>query len=227
MTRHLRFRQAVLPYTPRFAYAAQLVWRRTPIWRRAGAIFVHIPKNGGTSINVALYGRFMGHLTAAEIRRWAPRTFAALPSFAVTRNPWDRCLSAWRYVRAGQGAGRGPPVPVDRPERYRLPELATFERFVEEWLPSQELSQLDQVFHPQLPYIADSEGRVLVSFLGRIEDIGEVAAFLARSVGGAPRIGHVNRTGEPGHYREWYTPRMRDIVACVYADDVERLGYDF
>lgn len=227
MTPYLKFRRAVLPYTPRFAYAAQLIWRRAAIWRRAGVIFIHIPKNGGTSINLALYGRFMGHVTAAEVRRWAPRTYAALPSFALTRNPWDRCLSAWRYVRAGRGSGGGPAVIVDRPERYQAPEFATFERFVEEWLPGQELSALDQVFHPQFPYVADAGGRVLVSFLGRIEDMTALEAFLSRNLGRAPQIGHVNRTGAPGHYRAWYTPRTRDIVARIYADDVERLGYDF
>ncbi len=72
-------RASVINALPEPAYAAQQVWRRTPRWRKAGAIFIHIPKNGGTSINVALYAMFMGHYTASEVRQFAPRTFKDLP----------------------------------------------------------------------------------------------------------------------------------------------------
>ncbi|GAH07415.1 unnamed protein product, partial [marine sediment metagenome] len=63
----------------------------------------HIPRNGGTSINNALYGRFMGHYTARDVRFWAPDLFGRLPSFAVTRNPWARLLSAYRFAEKQSG----------------------------------------------------------------------------------------------------------------------------
>jgi len=59
-------------------------------------VFVHLPKTGGTSVRKALDGgverRFFGHL---------PDSFRHLSSFAVTREPRARFLSAFRMFKYG------------------------------------------------------------------------------------------------------------------------------
>ena len=57
-----------------------LVARRTPLWLKAGIVFIHIPKAAGTAINEALYGQFMGHVRAADIERWALRPSKPYPA---------------------------------------------------------------------------------------------------------------------------------------------------
>lgn len=203
----------------------RLVLRRAPLWREAGLIFVHVPKNGGTSINTAIYGRFMGHVRVRDIERVRPGLLEELPSLAVTRNPWARALSAWRFARRGASMAEGPQI--RHAARYDRPEFASFERFVLDWLPGRDLDREDYVFRPQSHFLLDRAGQTGVTHLGRIEKPESYLPFLEETLGRPVEIGHVNRTGGGGHYREAYTPEMRDAIAQCYAADLERFGYDF
>lgn len=213
-----------LPEPIRFG---SLVFRRRHLWVKAGVIFIHVPRNGGTSINTALYGRFMGHYSARDVRIWAPDLFGRLPSFAVTRNPWARLLSAYRFARAGRAIDGPAGVGIRHPERYQAPVFGSFERFVVEWLPERDLSKEDLVFRLQSGFVLERDGEVLVSHLGRLEALSELETYLTRTLGRPLKIGHINRTGDILPYRMAYTAEMRDIVARAYGQDVEAFGYEF
>jgi chondroitin 4-sulfotransferase 11 len=206
---------------------ALLVRRRSRYWLRAGIVFIHIPKAAGTSFNEALYGRFMGHPRADDLRRWAPAAVNALPSFSVTRNPWDRLLSAYRFAKAGQGIGDSYRAGMWRPHLYRGPEFETFERFVEEWLAPRDAARLDGIFQPQSWFLCDARGELLVDHAGRLEDLGPTYDFIARHVGPISPVGHANRSGEPIDYRSRYTTRLARLVGDIYREDIERFGYKF
>ncbi len=195
-------------------------------WTGAGIVFVHIPKAAGTSINQALYGRFMGHARAREIRRYAPAEVNALPFFSVTRNPWDRLVSAYRFARLGAGVG-GLVAGISNPGQYRAPEFATFERFVREWLAPSDLHRLDNVFQPQWPFVCDHERKPMVDHVGRVEALGPTHAFIERTLGRPVRFERQNRSGQDVDYRSFYTPALAAMVGEIYRDDVEIFGYDF
>lgn len=206
---------------------ALLIRRRTGYWLGAGIVFVHVPKAAGTSINEALYGRFMGHPRAREIVRWAPASVKALPRFSVVRNPWDRLVSAWRFARAGKGVGESYRAGMVRPERYRVPEFETFERFVTEWLAPRDLTRLDGVFQPQWLFLCDRERQLLVDHVGRLEDLGPTLDFVRERTGRTIDLAQANRSGEAVDYRSLYTPQLADLVGRIYADDVRLFGYSF
>lgn len=203
----------------------QLALRRAHAWQEAKLIFVHVPKNGGTSINNALYGRFMGHYRVCDIERVRPDLFRTLPSLAVTRNPWARTYSAWNFARKGTEMKDG--AQIQNAALYKAPEFASFERFVMEWLPGRNLEREDYVFRPQSHFLLTRENEVGVSHLGQIEDSETYRPFLEETLGRRVDIGHLNRTTDLSRYSEAYTSAMRDVVARCYAADFERLDYDF
>jgi len=206
---------------------AVIVRRRSKLWLNAGILFIHVPKVAGTSINFALYGRFMGHVRATDIERWASPQLKALPSFAVTRNPWDRLVSAYRFAKRGRGVGGAYQAGVFRPEQYRIPEFENFERFVTEWLAERDLEKLDRIFQPQTLFVCDGSGKLLVDHVGPLEDMSSTRRFLLRHMGRVPPIEHSNSSGRTVDYREFYSPRLVRIVGRLYADDVNSFGYSF
>jgi hypothetical protein len=206
---------------------ALLVRRRAEYWRRAGIVFIHVPKVAGTSMNEALYGRFMGHPRALDLKRWAPPDVKALPSFSLTRNPWDRLVSAYRFASAGQGVGESYRAGMWKPERYRVPEFESFERFVRDWLAPRDATKLDGVFQPQWLFLCDRRMNLLVDHVGRLEDLGPTYDFIARVLGSAPRIARANRSGDSADYRGFYTPELTKIVGDIYRRDAEMFGYEF
>jgi hypothetical protein len=214
-------------WLPEGLQRAILVHRREALWRRAGIVFIHIPKAAGTSINQALYGRFMGHVHASDVERWGSTQLLALPAFAVTRNPWDRLVSAYRFARRGSGIGGEIQAAVSRPEQYRIPQFETFESFVRTWLAQRDVTTLDGIFQPQCLFVCDAAGKPLVDHLGRVDKLNDTYDFIRKSIGGFDPIERTNLSGEMVDYRTYYTAELAEIVGRIYEEDVALFGYDF
>jgi len=206
---------------------AVLVRRRTAVWLKAGILFVHIPKAAGTSINEALYGRFMGHAHASDVERWGSEKLRALPSFAVTRNPWDRLVSAYRFARRGHGVGGEIQAGVRGPQQYQVPEFETFEAFVTDWLATRDVRRLDGIFQPQSPFVCGSDGGLLVDHVGRVEDLAPTLDFVRNTTGRSVHVERSNRSGERANYRDFYTAELAELVRSIYRQDIEMFGYEF
>lgn len=206
---------------------AVLVRRRARLWMTAGIVFVHVPKAAGTSINEALYGRFMGHPRATDIRRWAPRHIQALPSFSVVRNPWSRLVSAYQFVKRGRGSGESFVARIWNHQIYQVPEFSDFERFVNEWLMPRDVRKLDGVFQPQSLFICDRSNAPLVDHIGRFEDLDLTIKYIAEQTGRTVVFGHANRSGGDIDYRNFYTPSLARQVGDIYSIDIENFKYEF
>ena len=72
-----------------------------PISRENNLIFVHIPKNAGTSIQEKFkMEQAGGHQTSQQMRNENPKLWGDYNSFCVVRNPWDRMVSNYYYCLA-------------------------------------------------------------------------------------------------------------------------------
>lgn len=222
-------RHVAQSYLPAPVYRFQQIKRRASLFEEAGIVFVHVPKNAGTSISAAIYGRFVGHVWASDLDRWGGPRLRALPRFSVVRNPWDRCLSAYFFATTDRSSEKGRRLQkISRPERFRSPEFSSFDSFVTNWLAHQDLNRVDQVFRPQVQFLKNLEGKVEMDFIGRVEQLNEVADRLSGLLCRPVQIGHKNKTAKSSrNYRDYYSDSLSDLVGRIYAEDIETFKYEF
>ena len=192
----------------------------------AGIAFIHIPRSAGTSVTDALYGRFIGHFTIRQLMWVGGTQVLALPRFTIVRNPWDRLVSAYEFVRAGAGSHGPSVVQVAHAHRYQTKTFTSFERFVEEYLNTHEPRDMDGVFRPQAHYALNNAGDAPFNHVGRFENIPQTQAWLSETLGRDITLPHFNATLRD-EYRTYYTPHLRDLVGQIYAHDVAAFNYDF
>jgi chondroitin 4-sulfotransferase 11 len=194
------------------------------ISERLRCIFVHVQKTGGSSIETALRQHDSGipekphnarrHLGARDIRPLlAPEAWDAHFKFAFVRNPWDRLVS-WYFmcVQAPTPNAFG---------RYVKEHTKSFDDFV-----ARPLGMMERTIVPQMDYIADADGRVLVDFVGRYETLHADFAEVGRRLGIGGGLPHANRSAHRP-YQQYYGEVTRALVAERFARDIEAFGYTF
>lgn len=210
--------------------------------RARNFIFVHIPKTGGTSLALALEDRAhrddiligdtpkalrrKGRIKAlsAKGRLWKHSTLADLDGalspdelermfvFTLVRNPWDRMVSYYHWLRAQS---------FDHPA-VTLAKAVSFEDFVQH--PDTYRAMRAS---PVASYVTDATGINRVSAYIRLEALAEDLAPLERHLGFALDLPHVNASLRPEDYRHAYSERTAQTVADMCAQDIAQFGYRF
>jgi chondroitin 4-sulfotransferase 11 len=183
-------------------------------------IFIHIPKTAGTSIARTLFNIYSRHVPYFEYEKANPRKFARYFKFAFVRNPWDRLLSAYLFLK------KGGMNDADRTWTAKnLSQFENFEQFVLEWVTEENVWSWVH-FMPQHYFICDSSGSIKMDFVGRMENLITDFTFVAHSIGSHAELSLLNKTRED-HYSRYYTNEMRAVVARVYMKDIDILNYAF
>lgn len=198
------------------------------------AIFVHVPKNAGTSITKTL--RQTGEYKSpgydsvdhdfsmgwkdGESRRVMRAIGADLWNecftFAFVRNPWDRLVSGWQFTR------------------QKGKHTLSFAEFVKD-LPSLDISQepdaleraISTHWHamPQSDHLV-VDGVVAVDFIGHVETLDEDWRAISARIGCDGAIPRAN-TSDRGEYRGYYSDDLRAIVDERFQVDATTFGYTF
>ncbi len=181
----------------------------------ASVIFVHINKTGGSSIEKALKLPFQ-HRTALEIldligeKRWKSRF-----SFAFVRNPWDKVASHYHYrVKTNQTGLKTHPVSFKEWVRIAYGENA---------LPYYDNPKM---FMPQVDWVADRSGKILVDFIGRFESLHHDFHVVCERIGLHAELPHLKQS-ERGSFQRYYDDPTAAIVARWFAKDIAAFGYRF
>lgn len=203
-------------------------------------VFVHAPKTGGTAMALALEGRAMKddimlgdtpkalkrrrrvkdaqtkgrlwkHSTLADIDGLVP-TLDGLFAFTLVRNPWDRMVSYYHWLK-DQG--------FDHPAVALAGQLP-FGEFVQ----SGQVRASMQA-SPARHYMTDAGGQERCDAYIRIEALEHDAEPLWDHLGFTLGLERVNTSDRAADFRSYYTDDARQAVADDCAEDIERFGYRF
>ena len=160
--------------------------------------------------------------------------------FAFVRNPWDRCVSFYHFIRDRQiqqrtegyrGTSfhefiRSPSPPYKKGDNLKFVLGATWAKH------SPTLYNLYTSSHPlenQVDWLLDEDGKMLADFVGKVERLQEDFDIVCDRLGFRRiKVGHDNKTPRSRkHYSEYYSEATRQIVAERYARDIEAFGYTF
>ncbi len=212
------------------------------ISRGRSYIFVHIPKTGGTSLALALEARAMkddmmlGDTPKALKRRrrlkdaqtsgrlWkhaglsdidglvSADEMAQMFTFTMVRNPWDRMVSYYHWLRDQTFDHRA----------VALAKASTFEDFLRD-----PVTQATQRQWPAASYMTDITGRERCDLYIRLEHFAQDARPLMAHLGFDLDLPWQNRSDREKDHRAYYTDETRGIVAACCAEDIERFDYTF
>lgn len=205
-------------------------------------IFVHIPKTGGTALSLALEGRAMkddiliGDTPKARSRRgrlhgfkpagrlWKHSTLSDIAGvvsdqeiadyfiFALVRNPWDRAVSYYHWLRDQTFAH--PAVGLARTHDFsgflNHPQTQTSFRL---W--------------PYGAWMRTRAGVERADCFIRLEHFAEDIAAVDAHLGFPLRIDRINASRRERDWRGYYSADDAALIAECSAEDIARFGYGF
>ena len=205
-------------------------------------LFIHAPKTGGTSMALALEARalkddiMLGDTPKARNRRrrlkgvqtagrlWKHATLgdldglvtqpelAGLFIFTLVRNPWDRMVSYYHWLRAQE---------FDHSAVAQAKALP-FGDFVMDPLIAHSFRAA-----PAASYVTDAQGVLRADLFIRLEHLAQDIAPLEAHLGFTLDIPHVNRSARAADYRSAYDADSAAAVAGICAQDIAQFGYRF
>lgn len=206
-------------------------------------IFIHIPKTGGTALALALedramkddiligdtpkararrgriqgvkaHGRLWKHSTLSDIAGLATDDeIAAFFTLTLVRNPWDRVVSYYHWLRCQSFAH--PAV--------GLAKSHDFSGFL-----NHPQIQTALTLWPATAYLRDRFGQERASLFARLEhldqDLAPFEAHLGFRLTPLPRANESQRASD---WRPYYSDADAALLARIASEDIARFGYRF
>ncbi len=151
--------------------------------------------------------------------------------FCFVRNPWDRLVSCYgnkiktdpslNSIGITNGIASGF-------LRFGVFKAGmSFDEFVRAVVNIPDVDA-DPHFKSQYTFIAKETGEKLVDFIGKLENAEEDFLYVLNRLNRTDiLIPHFKKNSNKKHYREYYTPDVRDMVSKRYSKDIQMFGYDF
>ena len=210
--------------------------------RQRRYLFIHIPKTGGTAMALALEGRaarddlMLGDTPKARQRRgrlkgvqthgrlWKHSTLADLEGlvsvdeaadlfiFTLVRNPWDRAVSYYHWLREQT---------FDHPAVERARALP-FDAFLRD-----PATRAAFRATPARSYVSTADGVERCAHFIRLERFEEDAGPLWDHLGFRLSLDRTNVSARDRDYRGYYSDDLARIVARDCEEDIARFGYAY
>lgn len=182
-------------------------------------IFIHVSKTGGSSIEQTLNPKITldkravykntrntrfadKHWSAIMYQQKYKKNYKDYFKFAFVRNPWDRMVSNYKWLRL-----------IDWID-------CSFDKWIAD--PSWGFNA-----YSYERMICDNSGSIIVDYIGRFETLQQDFDTVCDKIGiPKQQLPHANKT-EHKHYTEYYDEETKQFIAKKYARDIELFGYKF
>ena len=205
------------------------------------AVFIHIPKNAGTSVTKLLRDSntnciIKKHGSASFVMdEIGEPEFKSRFSFAFVRNPWDRMVSLFyfkktRWTRKAKNTAQYPNMLKNAAAKFYLED--DFLGFMQWFLLDLSCDSLSVHNHipnqEQLAWLTNKDGTdIIVDFVGKVENIAEDIEVIRKVLGIKAELSHQNKTVREPEYRKYYDDETAELIADVFSRDIEAFGYEF
>jgi len=202
-----------------------------PVFDDLELIFIHIPKNAGTSIEMTINGErgeYSGHYEWKKYKRDVPSKWEDYASFSVVRNSFDRTVSNYVYSRRETSFWHN----AKNPEQSRMGKHFDYDTLKDRSF-SEAVDMLSELEHQgwgyQYPYICDEDQNIVVDYVLKMENLESEFNEMLRESGKERSISlkEKNVTREEKDYRKWYGEEEREKVKEYYKTDIELFNYSF
>lgn len=198
-------------------------------------VFVHIRKAAGTSLrqilekvslpkNNNIWYKFLSrngfaidyhkysfrkHANLIEAERSMPEDkFNQYFKFAIVRNPWDRLVSEYEYIKT---------QPTH--SRFKKLKAMSFAEFVS--------FQAKRPAAHQVNALKLKNGQLGIDYIGHLEKLNESLSYISKHIGisfdALPHINQVKRRD----YRTYYDEGLIELVNQLWDEDIQTFGYQF
>ncbi len=190
-----------------------------PIDHERKIILIHIPKNGGTSVEKSLGMTATGHRIWQRFRDEFPKEWATYRRIAIVRDPLDRLISCYEYARmdrsywhaadGGGTYGKHPDYDVCRERSFQEVVSALLDGRLRLW---------HDGWRPQYDWIYD--GELLVDDLIPMEHLDSWLS--GWGIEGDTRLNPSDRPHDQSHY---FTEELARRAMDHFAADVALYRY--
>ncbi len=149
------------------------------------------------------------HPTSIEVQSFLPTNiFDSYYKLGFVRNPWDWEVSLYIYMLKK----------TTHPQHELIKKMKSFEEYID-W-------RINEDLHFQKEFFYDVEGKRLVDFIGKFEDLNEDFDKICVKLNITDiKLPHVNKS-QTKKYLKYYTPSTIDLVFEALKPDIELFGYE-
>lgn len=211
-----------------YSYELNRIFRSpySQLEKENGIIFIHIPKAAGNALIKSLYGQSAtGHDPLIRYKKANSDLYYKFVKFSVVRNPWDRMVSSFYYLKQG-GIGF---FDKDFRDEY-LNGIDDFSEFIARMMADKKFEKdvMSWVhFVPQVKFLSLDGVKIDVDFWVKLEEMPEKFPSVCERLGVQSDGMIKDNSSSRSEYKVYYDDVSREYVGSLYRDDVDILGYEF